>query len=155
MLTNLDKKGVKWEIRKAGYLTVNVDGVIHWEHQQSGRVDDVTDELAIQAIIDNFSLINYEKRLKRKELKAEYVRRLVVVYPDADLLEEDIIDFVVDMSFDVFRSVIGSSRSPTTDWQNVMDIRAARRTARQAINALATIPEIQAYDVVNTPTWPV
>jgi len=147
-LINLDKKGVKWEIRKAGYLTVNVDGVIHWEHQQSGRVDDAADELAIQAIIDNFSLIDYEKKLKISELKTEGVARIQDIFPAINDFDE------LDLVREQWLSIAPAARKATADFQSMIDIVQAGKAAASDINALTTIPEVQAYDVVNTPTWP-
>jgi len=136
--------GLLEEIQKAGYQVREIDGVMT-----------STNDVAVQAIIDSYDPLPYAKKLKRAELRTEYRNRLILIYPDAEEMTESHFDVVIDIGFDVFRSVINASRSPNADWQNVIDTRQARRAARNDINALLTVEDIRAYDVVNTPAWPV
>jgi len=136
--------GLLQAILDAGYTIREIDGVMV-----------SSNDVAVQAIVDSYDPLPYAKKLKRGMLRTEYRNKLMLVYPDAEEMTESHFDVVVDIAFDVFRSVIGSSRSPNADWQNVIDIRQARRNIRTELNALTTIEEVRAYDVVNNPLWPV
>ena len=136
--------GLLKAIQDAGYNLSEVDGVIV-----------SSDDIAVQAIIDAYDPLPYAKRLKRAALRSEYRNRLILIYPDAEDMTESHFDVVIDISFDVFRSVINASRAANADWQNVIDTRQARRGARNAINALLNVEDVRAYDVVNAPAWPV
>jgi len=136
--------GLLQAIIDAGHNIREIDGVMT-----------STNDVAVQAIIDSYDALPYAKKLKRQELRTEYRNRLILIYPDAEDMTESHFDVVIDIAFDVHRSVIAGSRSPNADWQNVLDTRIARRNARQAINALTTVAAVEAYDVINTPAWPV
>jgi len=48
-----------------------------------------------------------------------------------------------------------AARSPTVNFQYLIDVWIAGKAAIVTINSLSTITEVQAYDVVVSPTWPV
>jgi len=113
-------------------------------------------DIAVQAIIDAYDAIPATKKDKRKELNQEGLRRIQLIFPaikdfdDLDLLAEH------------YLSIDSTARKPTVKFQKLIATRQARNQARQAINALTTVTnalttvtDINNYDVVNTPTWPV
>ena len=157
MIIFIDKGlGLVKHLADNGYnVEENSSGRFYRRFLDGAVIPESATDTTIQALIDGFDELPFERKQKRKELNDEYLNRLILIYPDADLIDETVFDFVVDMSFDVFRSVIGASRLPNADWQNVLDTRTAKRNARTAINALTNTVDIQAYDVVNTPAWPV
>ena len=126
-----------------------------YEHNNVWLARDPSEEVAINAFILAYDGLPAVKKEKRLALRDEYRNHLILIYPDAEEMTPSHFDVVVDMCFDIFRSVIGSSRSPNVDWQNVLDTRTARRNIRTEINDLTTIAEVQSYDVVNNPLWPV
>jgi len=146
-MINYTEKGIGFHIAvaEAGY---------HIEQHGDGNFYSDND-VEVQAIHDSYNPLPNAKRLKRKELNTEQRSRMILVYPDAEDIQEDIFDVIIDMCFDVFRSVINASRSPNAGWQAVLDIRTAKRNARLEINAFTSVAEIEAYNVVTQPAWPV
>jgi len=144
MIAYIEKSVLLHEaITEAGHRLEQIDGI--WFSD---------DDIAVQAIIDSYDGLLAAKKIKRAELRTEYRKRLILVYPDAEEIDESAFDFGINLAFDLYRSVIGSSRSPNADWQQVLDTRIERRNARIAINALTDVVSVQTYDVTNAPAWP-
>lgn len=107
----------------------------------------VDDEMAVQAEIDAFDFLAAEKKRKRKEIKAEAVKRLQAIDPDIDSIKD------LTLLFALWNSVRAAAVIDP-DWQRVLNIRAAMRNAIQTVNGYTTAAEVQAYNVVTMPGWP-
>ncbi|HBA35865.1 MAG TPA: hypothetical protein DCZ12_17200 [Gammaproteobacteria bacterium] len=92
-------------------------------------------------------LINV-KRAKLAELKAELLSRMGAVMPG--LSDEGTLEIVIEL----WRSIAPAARNPTSDMATAISILVAWRSAKQAINALATQAGVAAYNVVTDPAWP-
>lgn len=132
--------GLHQAIADAGYTLRRIDGV--WES---------SDDVAVQAIIDAYDPLPPAKTEKITELKTEGLRRCNLVYDAEDIVFESVaaIKLLIDIDDTYTRSGAPAARLVT-----VNQILTAFENARTAINALTTMGEIQAYDVVNTPAWP-
>jgi hypothetical protein len=100
-----------------------------------------SDYLATNALADS-------KSEKVKELKAEGLARIAVVMPA--ITDWDTLDLVREQ----FLSVAPAARRATATFQSIIDIFQAGKNAATAINGFATTTEVEAYDVVNSPSWP-
>lgn len=108
-----------------------------------------SDDVAVQAIIDSYSQLANEKKLKIEELKVEAVSRASAKYSNINSFDDML------MMRDLILSVVPAARSLRPNIQYIADIYQAGIDARVDINALTDLVAIRAYDVVNTPTWPV
>lgn len=117
---------------------------IHVEQQWPGGVWMTNDPVACQAFIDAYDPLPYARKQKRQAIKAEALVRVNILYPaikDADDL---------DLEFDRWGSIKATSKAATPEYQKLLDIRAARITAVQAVNAATTVAEINAVVAI----WP-
>jgi len=135
-------------IEKGSRLHEVIEESGHWLREHNG-VWISSDDASVQVIIDSFDELAETKKLKRKELRDQYLVRIQMLYPDIETVD------IIDLAFDIFRSVIASSRSANADFQKMIDNRQARRTIRNEINSLTTVDEVKNYDVVNSLHWPV
>ena len=145
--------GLHEAVTAAGYFIRNVDGV-RIATDSSGNQSAETD-VAVQAIIDSYDPLSYAKKQKVKELRSELLARIRVIYPDAENIPDDTFDAILDITHDVYKSIVAGSRSPNSDWSSTLDTRTARKDARNIIEAYTTVAEVEAYDVVTDPAWPV
>ena len=130
--------GLLKAIQQAGHNVREVDGVMT-----------STDDVAVQAIIDSHDYLPNAKKVKIETLKDEAVNRANELYENITTFDEML------LVRDIMLSVAPAARSLTTNIQKLSDIYQAGDQARTDINALTDIDLIRAYDVVNTPTWPV
>ena len=154
IIFNKRRSGIHSVLNQAGFNIRHHDNAPIVTRLSDGVENDPVDEVTVQAILDGYDEIQDYKKEKRAELRVEFLRRVRLIYPDAEDMDDDALDMTVDICNDVFRSIIGPSRSPNDIWQSVIDTRKARRDARQILNSLTTIAEVEVYDVVNTPAWP-
>lgn len=61
----------------------------------------------------------------------------------------------VELIKEFWLSIAPTARQPTVGFQWVIDVYQAGKTAATVVNALTTATEIEAYDVVATPDWPI
>lgn len=105
------------------------------------------DEVAAQALIDTYDQLAWEKKAKREELKAEWLKRLQSRFPDVDSRAE--IKLVL---------ALWNSARPAAviapAWQFVLDLETAFDNARTTINGYTLVADVQAYNVVTMPAWP-
>lgn len=106
-------------------------------------------EAIIQNVIDSYNPLPDLRKKKVDELKAEGLSRIQVIFPAVNNFDE------LDLIREQWLSIAPAARQATADFQRMIDIVQAGRSARQAIIALNTIAEIESYDVVNAPSWPV
>ena len=60
----------------------------------------------------------------------------------------------VNLTREFWLSLAPAARTPTADFQFVIDVYIAATTAIGAIKALADAAAVQGYDVINDPAWP-
>jgi hypothetical protein len=102
----------------------------------------------IESLINNFDPLPISKTVKIKELKSKGLSRVQLVFPA--IKDWDDLDLVRDQ----WLSIAPAARSATANFQSMIDIFQAGKVAVAAINALTTVAEVEAYNVVNTPSWP-
>ena len=137
MINYIEKPGLCDAITAAGFNLVDADGVFVSEN-----------DVAVQAIIDSYDPLPYAKKEKINELKTEGLSRINVVFPAVTDFDE------LDLIREQWLSIAPAARQPTADFQTMIDIVQAGKIARQAINAMTIVAEIQAYDVAIDPVWP-
>jgi len=146
--------GVFNAITAAGYELRVMDG----QFVIDGPGTPTENEAAVQAIINGYNFVGELKKLRRQEIKKERSVRYYLQYPPElvvpdEFLEDthkDLFGNVVEMALDIWASINGGSKSANAAWQKILDIRAAARTAMQAVTAAST-PETVLSVTVN---WP-
>ena len=138
----IDLKGKNKYVIKA----IEAAGHSVWTHD---LVQSSTDDVAVQAIVDAYNVLPELKLDKIKDLKAEGLTRIQLTFPAVSDFDE------LDLIREQYLSVAPAARQATTDFQRMIDIVQAGKSARTEINALTLEAEAIAYDVVNTPNWPV
>lgn len=113
------------------------------------HTDDAGVGAVVQAHIVGGYLLKKAKRLKREELKAKALSQIQLVFPAINDIDE------LKLVREQWLSTAPAARQATTDFQQMIDIYQAAVKAISSINALNTTTEIEAYDVVNDPAWPV
>jgi len=130
----------------------------HWIRQR-GSVFESNDDIAVQAIIDSFDPLPYAKVDKIAELKREAANRANSIYgflsgEDEETEPSDVGAFM-NFAIDNYNNIKSNARNPLSgrllEFKNLRDAMAA---AISEINALTTLAEIEAYDVVTGPAWP-
>lgn len=109
-----------------------------------------TEEDSIQAEWDDNApdTLSNTKQRKKKEVNDEALRRFRELFPTlADERE-------VRLFAQLWSSIAPAARQPTADMQRLIDIWQAASAAREAVESLATVPEVSAYDAVTDPSWP-
>lgn len=138
--------GLHDAIKAAGYFLDHKNGGARafQDGKQSTTID-----TAVQAIIDGYDEIDHWKAEKAKEIKAEGLQRITLVYPALDSLDEvqiiaDLVKYMRD----------NGAAAPTGDLGTAASIYSAARIAIIAVNAMTVIADVKSYDVVNAPIWP-
>ena len=161
MTLNYKEKGngLHKAIRKAGYEFAWVKGRLKYKPQ---------DELAIQAIIDNYDPINDYKFLKKSHIKKEAVKRSgdYIAFPrslyamlkdatSADSLEAAKVayDFLVVLKNNNDARQAGAAK-PDPQWDGALAVVDAARRAMKDVDALSTTSLVASYNVKTDPEWP-
>jgi len=150
----LQYNGIHAAIAAAGYSLSEINGV--WT--AGGPGTPAENEAAVQAIINAYDLVAELKKLRRIEIKKERTTRYYLQYPPEialpdQLLEDshkDLFGNVIEVALDIWASVNNNAKTANAAWQKVLDIRAAARTALQAVNAATTKAQVLAVTV----SWP-
>ncbi len=147
-MINYTEKGISLHdaILLAGYTLLNIDGVFVAEDSlgnQSLAIDST-----VQAIIDAYDELPDSKAIKKLELKNEGLSRIQLLFPPISGFDE------LALVREQWLSMASAARSPTVNFQKMIDIYSAGLSGISAINALTTVTNVQNYDVVNTPAWP-
>ena len=90
----------------------------------------------------------WARRLKLKELRREMERRMGLFVPA--FADEVMFDAVSEL----WKSIAAAAKNPTQDFQDVSAVRTAGRDAKAVIEGMTDPVAIEAYDVMNTPSWP-
>lgn len=109
-------------------------------------VEDGREQETIDAIAAYDELPAWQSQ-KTAEIKAEGISRLAADFPF--LANWETIEFMVEL----WQSLVPAAKSPTPKFQNVIDIYSAGKTATVAVNALASVADVQAYDATIDPGW--
>ena len=125
--------GLHNAIRAAGHHLEQKDGI--WESDNDDEV---------QAIIASYDMLPDEKSVKIASIKTEGLRRINLLFPAIISTEE--IEFYVEF----WLSIKATSRSPTVNFQKIIDIFGAAKTAVQSVNAATTKAGVAAVTAI----WP-
>jgi hypothetical protein len=150
----LQYNGIHEAISAAGYSLSQINGV--WT--VGGPGTPAENEAAVQAIINGYNLVAELKKIRRIGIKKERTNHYYLQYPpelvvpDAFLEEthKDLFGNVVEMNLDIWASINGGSKSANAAWQKILDIRAAAKTALNAVSAATTKAQVLAVTV----NWP-
>ncbi len=129
--------GLHKAINDAGYSMHKLDNVFISDN-----------DIAVQAIIDAYDELPDAKAIKKLELKNEGLSRIQLLFPSISDFDE------LALVREQWLSMASAARSPTVNFQKMIDIYSAGLSGISAINALTTVTDVKNYDVVNTPAWP-
>ena len=121
-------------IRKAG----------HWLREENGQWVS-SDDVAVQAIINAYDPLPDYKTERVAAIKAEGLDRIQAVFPAINSFDE------LALVRELFLSILPAARSPTANWQRMIDIYTAGRNAITAVNSATTQAQVDAV----SPAWPV
>ncbi len=116
----------------------------HYLRQENG-VWISSNDAAVQAIIDNFDPLPDYKADRIAAIKTEGLTRIQAVFPAINSFDE------LALIRDLFLSILPAARSPTANWQRMIDIYTAGRNAVIGVNNATTKQQVDAV----TPAWPV
>lgn len=131
-------------IEKGSALHAAIGAAGHRLWQENG-VWKSTNDTAVQAIIDAFDPLPNYKADRIAAIKADGLARIQAVFPAINSFDELV------LIRELFLSVLPAARSPTANWQRMIDIYTAGRNAVIAVNSATTKAQVDAV----TPAWPV
>lgn len=130
-------EGLHAAIRAAGHRIEQVSGV--W-------ISD--NDIAVQAIIDAYNPLPDYKVDKIAAIKAEGLRRLQLIFPAINSVDE------IKLIGELWQSVVPAARSPTANMTKAINTYQAAAAAIVTINGYATAAEVSAYSPTTSPAWP-
>lgn len=131
-------------IEKGRYLHAAIRKAGHWLLEENG-VWKSSNDAAVQAIIDNFDPLPDYKTERVAAIKAEGLARIQAVFPAINSFDE------LALIRELFLSILPAARSPTANWQRMIDIYTAGRNAVMVVNSATTKAQVDAV----SPAWPV
>lgn len=133
-ITYIEKgAGLHDAVRAAGHWLVQVNGV--WQS---------SNDAAVQAIIDSYNELPRYKLGKIAAIKLDGLARIQAVFPAiSDFAELALIR-------EMYLSIAPAARSPTANWQRMIDIYTAGQAAVSSVNSATTKAQVDAV----TPGWP-
>ncbi len=136
MPINYVEKGYRLHaaVRAAGHSLWEENGV--WKS---------SNDAVVQAIIDNYNDFADYKADRIAQIKAAGLARIQAVFPAINSFDE------LALIRDLFLSILPAARSPTANWQRMIDIYTAGRNAVIGVNNATTKQQVDAV----TPAWPV
>lgn len=129
----LQSKGLRCE------EVTELDGTRYWQS---------SNDLLVQAEIDAFDLLAREKKIKKQELRKEWLERIQTKYPDIESRAE--MKVILDMWASCRPATVINAR-----WQFVLDLETTFDNAITTINGYTTVAQVQSFNVKTTPSWPV
>lgn len=129
---------------KGRYLHEAIRKAGHWLREENGEWKS-SDDAAVQAIIDTFDPLPDYKAERIAAIKADGLARIQAVFPAINSFDE------LALIREMFLSVLPAARSPTANWQRMIDIYTAGRNAITAVNKATTQAQVDAV----SPAWPV
>jgi hypothetical protein len=138
MISYIEKGvGLHAAIAAAGHRLEQRDGI--W-------VSD--DDIAVQAIIDSYDALLDIKSDKIAAIKAEGLRRLQLIFPAIDSVDE------IKLIGELWQSIAQAARSPTASMTKVINTYQAAVAAIAVVNGYVTAAEVNAYNPLTSPAWP-
>ena len=139
--------GLHKHLLSLGYEIKHRDNVTGFS-RIDGQPVSPADEDIINAAIAAYDNLPDAKELKIVELKEEGLSRIQAVFPAIQSFDD------IAFQREFFLSIAPAARNPTVNFQQIIDIYQAGLNARDAINALTTVAEVEAYNVGVDPVWP-
>lgn len=133
MITYTEKAGLHQAVNAAG----------HWLEQRDG-VWRSSDDTAVQAIIDAYTPLAYQKAERIAAIKADGLARINATFPAIESLDQ--IAFYAEF----WSSIAPAARAATAPFQKVINIYTAAKNAITSVNAATTKAQIDAV----APAWP-
>lgn len=138
MIIYIEKgEGLHAAIRAAGHRIEQVNGV--W-------VSD--DDVAVQVFIDTYDPLPDYKDAKIADIKAEGLRRMQLVFPALNSVDE------VKLIGELWQSIAPSARNPTANMTRVINTRQAAEAAIATVRGYTTAVQVAAFNPVTSPAWP-
>ncbi len=125
--------GLHDAVRAAGHWLAQVNGV--WQS---------SNDAAVQSIIDSYNELPHYKARKIAAIKLDGLARIQAVFPAISDFAE------LALLREMYLSIAPAARSPTSNWQRMIDIYTAGQIAVAAVNAATTKAQVDAV----SPSWP-
>lgn len=134
MINYIEKgKGLHTAIANAGHWLVQRDGV--WES---------SNDVVVQSIINDYNELPDYKAAKIDTIKSEGLLKIKAIFPAIQTFDD------LALLRELYLSILQAARSPTTNWQKMIDIYQAGQTAVAAVNNASSKNAVDAV----TPSWP-
>lgn len=131
-------------IEKGSALHAAIGAAGHRLWQENG-VWKSTNDTAVQAIIDAFDPLPNYKAERVAAIKAAGLARIQAVSPAINSFDE------LALVREMYLSIAAAARTPTSNWQRMIDIYTAGRNAVMVVNSATTKAQVDAV----SPAWPV
>ncbi|GIW55335.1 MAG: hypothetical protein KatS3mg082_1739 [Nitrospiraceae bacterium] len=133
MITWKNLPGVDEAIAAAGHK-------VYWENDQLV----VSDEKAVQAIIDTYDPLPYVKREKKRKIAEEAFERVRMLFPALASYDQ------LELEVERWLSIAAVARNPTPAYKKLIDTVVAARAAIAAVNSASTVADVETL----VPVWP-
>lgn len=133
MITWKNLPGLDEAIAAAGHR-------VYWENNKLV----VSDELAVQAIIDTYDPLPYVKREKKRKIAEDAFERVRMLFPALASYDQ------LELEVERWLSIAAAARNPTPAYKKLIDTVQAARFAFAAVNVATTATEVEAV----APAWP-
>lgn len=120
----------------------------HWLECRDG-VWRSSNDVAVQSIIDTYDPLPDLKAAKVTAIKAEGLRRIQLIYPAIENFEE------LKLVREILLSVKTTALQLTADMSRVRDTYNAGANAVTTVNGYTAAAQVNAFDPVTGPSWPV
>ena len=147
MPINYTEKGIGLidALRAAGYPRFgSIDRVFHAD---CDNPTDTSNDAAVQAIIDAYDPLPDQKADAVAAIKATALEKMQTLF--SSLSDIDTVNLVAEL----WQSLVSQAKSPTTDWQTVINIYTAAKGGIQSVNAATDQAGIDS--AVAGITWPI
>jgi len=146
-LTEDQKASLANSLDSTPYRVRTRDGI-----QTYSRLDNTPftadDLLSVQVIVDSYDPLPDHKIAKNSEIKEEALSRINDVFPAINSIDD------IHLISELWKSLIGAAKSPTTDMQAAINVYSAAKSAISDVNLMSVAGDVIGYDVINTPAWP-
>ncbi len=134
---------------KGSGLHIAITAAGHWLRQVDDGVWISSNDVAVQAIIDAYNALPGAKITKVNEIKAEALRRIQLVFPAIDNMD------ALALVREQWLSIAPAARQATPNFQRMIDIYQAAKSAITVVNGYAAVAQVASYNAVSGPAWPV
>lgn len=133
MIVWKDLPGLDEAIEAAGHKA-------YWENDRLV----VSDEAAVQKLIDGYDPLPYAKREKKRRIAEEAFERVKMLCPAIESYAQ------LELEVERWLSIAPAARSPTVAYKKLIDTVVAARNAFAQVNDATTLSAVE----VVTPMWP-